>query len=171
MDEAGDPTSKYYALREIIGEFLPLPNIPVPQKEPKMSLGAVRLQAVNILSSNTSRQHMGTAPVHSRSPMTFEALNQYSGLILYEANLPVFVRDPSTLKIDKIRDRAYVYVDKVKLLFYTKFSSATLNVFLNNFNEMKSDLHISHYSNMENSKFFLTRSDVSDFHRNFIARK
>lgn len=82
-----------------------------------MSLGAVRLQAANILSSNVSRRHMGTPPVYSRSPMTFEALNQYSGLILYEANLPVFVRDPSTLKIDKIRDRAYVYVDKVRNLF------------------------------------------------------
>lgn len=114
MDEAGDPTSKYYALRDVIGEYFPLPDIPVPQKEPKMSLGAVRLQAINILSSNISRRHMGTTPVHSRSPMTFEALNQYSGLILYEANLPVFARDPSTLKIDKLRDRAYIYVDKVR---------------------------------------------------------
>lgn len=78
-----------------------------------MAFGEVTLHPVNILSSNISRRHMGTAPVHSRSPMTFEALNQYSGLILYEANLPVFARDPSILKIDKIRDRAYVYVDKV----------------------------------------------------------
>ncbi|KAJ6640309.1 Beta-galactosidase [Pseudolycoriella hygida] len=109
MDEAGDPTPKYYALRDVIGEYLHLPNIPVPQKEPKMSLGAVRLQPASILTSNTSRRHMGTTPVHSRSPMTFEALNQYSGLILYEANLPIFNRDPSTLKIDKIRDRAYIY--------------------------------------------------------------
>lgn len=114
LDEAGDPTPKYYALRDIIGEFLPLPNIPVPQKEPKMSLGSVKLQPVTVLSSNISRRHMGTTPVHSRSPMTFEALNQYSGLVLYEANLPVFSRDPSTLKIDKIRDRAYIYVDRVR---------------------------------------------------------
>lgn len=114
LDEAGDPTSKYYALRDIIGEFFPLPNIPVPQREPKMSLGAVRLQPASLLLSNISRRHMGTTPVHSRSPMTFEALNQYSGLVLYEANLPVFLRDPSTLKIDKIKDRAYIYVDKVR---------------------------------------------------------
>ncbi len=117
LDEAGDPTPKYYALRDIIGEYLPLPNIPVPQKQPKMSLGAVRLQAVNTLSSNISRRHMGTIPVHSRSPMTFEALNQYSGLILYEANLPVLARDPSTLKIDKIKDRAYIYVDRVSTTY------------------------------------------------------
>lgn len=113
LDEAGDPTPKYYALRDIIGEFFPLPNIPVPRKEPKMSLGTVKLQPISVLSSNVSRRHMGTTPVHSRSPMTFEALNQYSGLILYEANLPMFSRDPSTLKIDKIRDRAYIYVDKI----------------------------------------------------------
>lgn len=113
MDEAGDPTLKYYALREVIGEYLPLPNIPVPQREPKMSLGTIGIHPANILSSNISRRHMGTIPVHSRSPMTFEALNQYSGLVLYETNLPQFNRDPSRLKIDQLRDRAYIYVDKV----------------------------------------------------------
>ncbi|KAG4079018.1 hypothetical protein HA402_001673 [Bradysia odoriphaga] len=113
MDEAGDPTPKYYALREIVGEFFPLNDIPLPQKEPKMSLGAVQLHPANILSSNLCRQQMGSIPVRSASPMTFEALNQYSGLVLYEANLPVFVRDPSILKIDGIRDRAYIYVDQI----------------------------------------------------------
>lgn len=115
MDEAGDPTPKYYALREIIGEYFPLKDIPLPQKEPKMSLGAVQLHPANILSSNICRQQMGSTPVQSTSPMTFEALNQYSGLVLYEANLPVFVRDPSILKIDGIRDRAYIYVDQVSI--------------------------------------------------------
>lgn len=93
-----------------------MPDIPVPQPEPKMEIGAVRLQPVNILSSNVTRKHMGTTPVHSRSPMTFEALNQISGLVLYETNLPRFSRDPSTLKIDNLKDRAYIYVDRVGVL-------------------------------------------------------
>jgi len=117
MDEAGDPTSKYYVLREVIGEFFPLPDITVPQKEPKMSLGEIQLHPVNTLSSNISRQYMGSIPVSSRSPITFEALNQNSGFILYEAVLPVLVRDPSILKIDEIRDRAYIYVDEVSTEF------------------------------------------------------
>lgn len=115
MDEAGDPTPKYYALREIIGEYFSLDGIPLPQKEPKMSIGTVQLHPINILSSNVCRQQMGTVPVRSTSPMTFEALNQYSGLVLYEADLPVFVRDPSILKIDGIRDRAYIYADQVSV--------------------------------------------------------
>ncbi len=115
MDEAGDPTPKYYALREIIGEYFPLNDTPLPQKEPKMSLGAVQLHPFNILSSDLCRQRMGSTPVQSTSPMTFEALNQYSGLVLYEADLPVFVRDPSILKIDRVRDRAYIYVDQVSI--------------------------------------------------------
>lgn len=121
MDEAGDPTPKYYALREVIGEYFPLPDIPLPQREPKMSLGTVQLRPMNVLSSNVCRQQMGSTPVHSTSPMTFEALNQNSGLVLYEATFPTyeFVRDPTILRIDGLRDRAYIYVDQVSKTLYT----------------------------------------------------
>lgn len=122
MDEAGDPTPKYYVLRELIGEYFDLPNIETPQREPKMSLGAVQLQPVNILLSNICRQYLGTTPVYNPSPMTFEALNQNHGLVLYEADLPVFVRDPSILRINGIRDRAYIYVDEVSSFFLCSLS-------------------------------------------------
>lgn len=43
--------------------------------------------------------------------LTFEELNQFSGFVLYETDLPKFTRDPSNLVIEKLRDRAQVYVD------------------------------------------------------------
>ncbi|GIY60239.1 beta-galactosidase-1-like protein [Caerostris extrusa] len=46
LSEAGDPTPKYYALREAIGKFLPLPPGPVPQPSPKMKLPPITLKKI-----------------------------------------------------------------------------------------------------------------------------
>jgi beta-galactosidase len=43
--------------------------------------------------------------------LTFEELDQFSGFVLYEANLPKFTRDPNNLVIEKLRDRAQIYID------------------------------------------------------------
>ena len=42
---------------------------------------------------------------------TFEELDQFSGFVLYETNLPKFTRDPANLYVNKLRDRAQVYID------------------------------------------------------------
>lgn len=113
MTEAGDPTSKLFAIRDTIGRYLPLPNISLPVPEEKMSLDAVKLNPVSVILSAIARRHLGSLPVIKLLPITFEELNQNSGFILYETSLPHFKADPSLLKVDKLRDRAYVYVDRV----------------------------------------------------------
>lgn len=30
LDESGDPTPKYFAIRKVISEFFPMPNVPIP---------------------------------------------------------------------------------------------------------------------------------------------
>ncbi|XP_017109202.2 beta-galactosidase [Drosophila bipectinata] len=111
MTEAGDPTSKYQALRRIIGRYLPLPNVPVPDPVPKKDYGSVRLTSCCNLLSPEARQRLSTGFVQSAKPQSFEALNQYSGLVLYETRLPSFKRDPSILSVPGLADRGYVYVD------------------------------------------------------------
>ncbi|KAH8243823.1 hypothetical protein KR032_010419 [Drosophila birchii] len=111
MTEAGDPTPKYMALRRIIARYLPLPNVPVPEPVPKRAYGTVRLAGCCTLLSAEARQCLSTGFVQSATPKTFEALGQYSGLVLYETWLPSFKRDPSILNIAGIADRGYVYVD------------------------------------------------------------
>lgn len=113
MTEAGDPTSKLFAIRDTIGRYLPLPNISVPVPEEKMSLDAIRLNPISVILSPIARRHLGSPPVIKALPITFEELNQNSGFILYETSLPHFKVDPSLLKVDKLRDRAYVYLDRV----------------------------------------------------------
>ncbi|XP_068155532.1 beta-galactosidase isoform X2 [Drosophila tropicalis] len=111
MTEAGDPTPKYHALRRIISRYLPLPNLPVPGPVPKRAYGSVRLLQSSSLLSQEARQELATGMVQSTKPKTFEALDQYSGLVLYETWLPSFKRDPSILNVPGLADRGYIYVD------------------------------------------------------------
>lgn len=39
-------------------------------------------------------------------------MDQNSGFILYETNLPIIKRDPATLTLNLLRDRAYIYVER-----------------------------------------------------------
>lgn len=112
MDEAGDPTEKFYEIRRLIGKYFPLPNVPVPEPEPKVRLGSVTLKPLSVLLDSTSRRHLASFTTRSEKPMTFEALNQNSGFVLYETLLPKTNRDPVLLKLADLRDRAYVYINR-----------------------------------------------------------
>lgn len=117
MDEAGDPTEKYYKVREVIGQHLTLSSVPVPDVAPKMTLPSVQVTAIGTLLSAKGRQYLGrtdegaTSVLSSRDPQTFEQLNQFSGLVLYETTMPRMDRDPSELTINGLRDRAQIFID------------------------------------------------------------
>ena len=98
---------------------MPTPNVSVPEKQKKMKLPPVNLKPVVVLLSQHAREKIGMPPVNMEKPITFEQLNQYSGLVLYETNIPIFKQDPSILTVDQIKDRAMVYVDRVS--FYEQY--------------------------------------------------
>ena len=66
----------------------------------------------NLLKFLSYFRYLGTPSKFAEKPFSFEKMNQYSGFILYETNLPVLKRDPAVLKLNQLRDRAYVYVDR-----------------------------------------------------------
>ncbi|XP_011184129.1 beta-galactosidase [Zeugodacus cucurbitae] len=111
MSEAGDATEKFHKLREIIGRYLPLPNIPIPAPTTKKNYGTIRLNACCSMISAKGREILSTGVVFDAKPKTFEALDQYSGFVLYETLLPKFKRDPSILRASGVHDRAYVFID------------------------------------------------------------
>lgn len=113
MDEAGDPTPKYMLIRDAIKDYLPLPNISVPIRAPKLSLPPVQLTPKFTLLSPTVRRKLGRPPINSMIPLTFEQLDQYSGFVLYETTLPKLKYDPTILEVLKINDRAIVLIDDV----------------------------------------------------------
>lgn len=112
MTEAGDPTDKFFAIRKMIGKYFPLPNIPVPPPVPKVNLPDVQMKPLSVVMDINSRRHLASYAVHGAVPLTFEALNQYSGFVLYETTLPRVSRDPTMLLINDLRDRAYIYVNR-----------------------------------------------------------
>ncbi|XP_017024030.1 beta-galactosidase [Drosophila kikkawai] len=111
MDEAGGVTTKYNLVKEAIGQFLTLPDITLnPAK--RLAYGKVLLTPSLALLSAEGRAALSKGtPVESVKPKTFEELDLYSGLVLYETELPDMDLDPALLKIGQINDRAHVFVD------------------------------------------------------------
>lgn len=121
MDETGDVTPKYEILRDVIKEFLPLPNITIPAKSPKMKIPTIQMHAKAALLSSTARQFLGNDVIQSEKPLTFEEINQFSGFVLYETELPKLDKDPSLLTIPTLHDRAIVTIDNVIYFNVFKF--------------------------------------------------
>ncbi|CRK91904.1 CLUMA_CG005524, isoform A [Clunio marinus] len=112
MDEAGDPTEKYFAIRKLISKYFPLPNVPVPNPLPKIKLPDINLKPISIIFNPNGRRYLANFTKQSNLPMSFESLDQNSGFILYETKLPRINRDPVLLKFADLRDRAYIYVNR-----------------------------------------------------------
>ncbi|MGW8366511.1 beta-galactosidase [Streptomyces wedmorensis] len=106
LDEAGDPTAKYTAFRDVIAKYAPVPEEPVPAAGPKLSAPTVALtDSADLLSTADAL----TARIDSRRPLTMEELEQDFGFVLYETTLPL--RGPTLLEVEHVRDRAQVFVD------------------------------------------------------------
>ncbi len=119
MDEAGDPNgSKYQKYQTVITQFFNKTPETV-LRAPKMSLpSAIQLSAKGYLLSASGKYYLGKrylgkyGTVTSVRPLTFEALDQYSGFVLYETELPILRLDPTEILVDSLHDRAMVYVDQ-----------------------------------------------------------
>ncbi|XP_056610898.1 beta-galactosidase-1-like protein isoform X3 [Triplophysa dalaica] len=114
LSEAGDPTDKLLAIRDVIKTFRDIPVGPMPPATPKLAYGFVTLLKVGYISSlldTLSPQ----GPVRSQYPLTFEEVKQYYGFMLYRTTLPRNVPEPTPLisPLNGIRDRAYVSVNGV----------------------------------------------------------
>lgn len=107
-------------IRDAIKDYLPLPDIPVPSRMPKMKLPDLQLYFKTTLLSPIARRELGRLPVYSSKPLSFEEMDQYSGFLLYETDLPTLKVDPSLLAISKLNDRAHVLVDNVSCLIHEK---------------------------------------------------
>ena len=118
LDEAGRPTEKYWALREVLARYTDVPDeVPAgPADAPAFAV------ALNGTALNGSGLH-GTDPARWGAagdgrthihPPTFEELEHDGALVVYEADLPADAfRDGRSelLEVDEVRDYAWVSVD------------------------------------------------------------
>ncbi|XP_030342790.1 beta-galactosidase-1-like protein isoform X2 [Strigops habroptila] len=113
LSEAGDPTEKLFAIRTVISKFQSLPAGPMPPATPKYSYGRVALQKhADLLDALEVLCPSG--PIQSQLPLTFEAIKQAHGFVVYRTQLPWDVLDPATLDAPphSICDRGYVMLQK-----------------------------------------------------------
>ncbi|KAJ6665565.1 hypothetical protein lerEdw1_003408 [Lerista edwardsae] len=143
LTEAGDPTNKLYAIRSIIGKFSMLPAGPMPPPTPKIAYGYVTLPQSVALLDILAIISPGL-PLSSSLPLTFEALKQAQGFILYRTLLPYTILEPVWLHAlgNGVHDLAYVLLngeyigtlerDKVYGINITGQAGSTLDVLVEN---------------------------------------
>ena len=109
LDEAGEPTPKFYKFREVIQKHLPpgttLPALPAKAKT--IAIDNIKLSQRAPLFSN-----LGT-PVIAAHPLCFEELNQGYGFVLYRTTLKNAAS--GLLKIKEMRDFATVYLNDSRI--------------------------------------------------------
>lgn len=112
MDEAGDVTPKYLLIQEVLKDYMAMPALSVPEKTPKTAYGTIELKPLADLLSPFGLEVLTKKQEISKLPKSFEELDQFSGLVLYETVLPKQEIDPTVLTVNKLHDRAFVYVDR-----------------------------------------------------------
>ncbi|MFI1656831.1 beta-galactosidase family protein [Streptomyces sp. NPDC020472] len=111
VDEAGRPTEKYWAFREVLAEYAegPLPEPP----EPPARLGAPVSGALDEWAPlDGVLEVLGGEETVTPVPPTFEELGVDRGLVRYRVAVPG-PRRPYPLGVTGLRDRAVAYVDGV----------------------------------------------------------
>lgn len=105
IDEAGHPTPKFFALRNVIRKFLPagykLPA--VPSVEPVIAIPEFKLDRVADI------MEVLPEPIRSERPLTFEDIHQAYGYVLYRTRLKGPLK--GQLDIDHLRDYGTVFVN------------------------------------------------------------
>ncbi len=105
LDEAGNATYKFMEFRKVIQKYLPaekkLPD--VPGAKPSMKLPAIHF------TQATSLFDVLPAAKTNTTPLTFEALNQAYGFVLYRTTLNN--ASSGILKIKDLRDYGIVFIN------------------------------------------------------------
>ena len=102
IDEAGHPTPKFLAYRDLILKHTGEKALPVPVTPPVIVIPEFTLGHYASLWEHLPK------PTQSEQPLTMEQVNQAYGYILYRIQIPRAVNDEA-LKLDHLYDYAQVY--------------------------------------------------------------
>ena len=103
LDEAGHPTPKYFAFRELLSKYAATPLPPVPETPPVITVPALELKQSSSLWANLPK------PTDTASPEPMEHLGQAYGYILYRAKIPS--TQEGDLELDELHDFALIYLN------------------------------------------------------------
>lgn len=107
LTEAGDPTDKYYAIRESLSKLLGQPKEEVPPASKKRSYGKVILEEQSTLEEQLPAI---SQPVKAAHPMTMEELGQNYGFVRYTTTIPKAIGEIEVI-LQECHDRAIIYLN------------------------------------------------------------
>jgi beta-galactosidase len=107
LDEAGNPTAKYWAFRDVISKYAALDGSAAPVPSP--TYGPVVVPLSKKVALWDFLETLGKRP-RNRGLPTHDDLEHYSGFSMYSTD--VDVSGPSVLDFEGIRDRAQVFLNK-----------------------------------------------------------
>ncbi|HEV2181574.1 MAG TPA: beta-galactosidase family protein [Gemmatimonadaceae bacterium] len=105
LSEAGWPTDKYYALRDVIRRHVTYAIPDVPARLPVIAVPAFRLTQTARLFDLVA----GATPVHALDPLSFADLDQSQGYVLYRHHVNTAI--DGELAVPGLRDFAEVFVN------------------------------------------------------------
>lgn len=105
LDEAGDPTPKYHAFRDVIARYHKVPDSVPPPAQPAPAPESVLRDPVRLLDAP---ERFGTWEFHEELP-TFDDLTPLPRLVLLRTS--VAGDRPGVLAFGEVRDRATVFFD------------------------------------------------------------
>lgn len=104
INEAGNPTPKFFAYRELVKKYAPegyhIPEVPQPLKS--MNVKSFQLKEIALIEQQRPEV------IKSERPLSFEDINQGYGYVLYETELP---KGEGWLKVKELRDYGIVLLD------------------------------------------------------------
>jgi beta-galactosidase len=106
LDEAGNPTAKYWTFRNVLAKYATIPADAPDTAPPSPEFTEPLDQAVPIWEV---LDQLGQWSNHDRLP-TADAIGQYQGLTLYRTQ--VDLTGPVVLEIGEVRDRAQVFLNR-----------------------------------------------------------
>lgn len=105
LDEAGRPTEKYWAFREVIARYTPVPEVtptapdPAPAFTVPFATAVPLWDVLDLLGDEHQLDHLPTV----------DEIAHYEGFALYRATDPV---TPGVFELGEVRDRAQLFVDR-----------------------------------------------------------
>jgi beta-galactosidase len=134
IDEGGDPTPKFYALREVIEKYLPAGSVlpVVPTRVPTIAIPEFKLKYCGDIMQVLPK------PINSNRPLDFEDINQAYGYVLYRTE----IKGPREGKLDivHLRDFGIILVnDKRVAVLDRRLNQETCNL---NFPDSENTLDI-----------------------------
>lgn len=111
ISESGDTTEKFFAIRQVISKYKPLPSMPIPPNVTTHFYG--KLKMTNL---GTVWKHLDTlcpdGPIKNTSPMRFEDIGVIGGFVVYRTTLQKLPSQPLKLHVpNSVRDHGRVYIN------------------------------------------------------------